>query len=59
VFGGTPCETRLYRRDVLGAGTSVSGPCIVLEEGCTTLVPPGWTASVTAEGHLVLMREQA
>ena len=56
VFDGAPHPTPLYDREALGAGSAVAGPCIVLEEGCTTLVPPGWRGTTTREGHLVLER---
>jgi N-methylhydantoinase A len=56
VFDGSPHPTPLYDRESLGAGSAVAGPCVVLEEGCTTLVPPGWCGTTTREGHLVLER---
>ena len=56
VFGSTPLATPLYSRASLGTGTEVDGPCIVLEEGCTTLVPPGWIGTTTPDGHLLLER---
>jgi N-methylhydantoinase A len=57
VFDSVGLSTALYRRETLGAGGIVAGPCIVLEDGCTTLVPPGWHGTSTAHGHLVLERE--
>jgi len=56
VFESAALRTALYRRDALGAGSVVTGPCIVLEDGCTTLVPPGWRGTTTVHGHLVLER---
>jgi N-methylhydantoinase A len=56
VFDSSAHPTALYRRESLGAGSVVAGPCIVLEDGCTTLVPPGWRGTTTAHGHLVLER---
>ena len=47
VFDGSPLATPLYARAALGTGSEVTGPCIVLEEGCTTLVPPGWRGTTT------------
>ncbi len=55
-FAGSWLTTPVHRREVLPAGASVAGPAIVLEDACTTLVPPSWTASVSAHGHLVLRR---
>jgi N-methylhydantoinase A len=56
IFDATSHDTALYRREALGAGSVVAGPCIVLEDGCTTLVPPGWHGTTTTHGHLVLER---
>jgi len=56
VFDSVTLPTRLHARAGLGAGSAVTGPCIVLEDGCTTLVPPGWAGTTTPHGHLVLER---
>jgi 5-oxoprolinase (ATP-hydrolysing) len=37
----------------------LTGPAIVLEAECTTLVPPGWQLRVSAPGHLILTRTAA
>ncbi len=55
-FAGSWLATPVHRREALPAGATVPGPGIVLEDACTTLVPPSWTASVSAHGHLVLRR---
>ncbi|MFB6395861.1 hydantoinase/oxoprolinase family protein [Polymorphospora lycopeni] len=56
LFAGEYHDTAVYDRTGLGAGTVVEGPCVVLEEGCTTLVPPHWQATTTPHGHLLLER---
>jgi N-methylhydantoinase A len=56
VFARTTHPTALYRREGLGSASVVAGPCIVLEDGCTTLIPPGWQGTTTPHGHLVLER---
>lgn len=56
VFGGVSHDTAVYRRPDLTAESDVDGPAIVVEDGCTTLVPPGWRASVSPHGHLILRR---
>ena len=38
----------------LAPGTTFAGPALVEEYSGTTLVPPGWRARVTADGHLFL-----
>ena len=55
-FDGSWLPTPVHRRESLPAGAVVAGPAIILEDACTTLVPPSWTASVSAHGHLVLRR---
>ena len=55
-FGGSWFETPVHRRAALPATAAIDGPAIVLEDACTTLVPPSWTATVSARGHLVLRR---
>ncbi len=55
-FGGEWVETPVYRREELAAGAALSGPAILLEAECTTLVPPGWSATTSQQGHIVLRR---
>ena len=55
-FDGSWLPTPVHRRESLPAGAVVAGPAIILEDACTTLVPPSWTSSVSAHGHLVLRR---
>ena len=53
---GRERETPVYRREALGAGAALDGPAIVLESTATTVVEPGWRASLAASGDLVLER---
>jgi 5-oxoprolinase (ATP-hydrolysing) len=46
----------LYRRDRLSPGQAVNGPAIIAEDLATTVVEPGWRASVTDRLDLVLTR---
>ncbi|MDE0708865.1 MAG: hydantoinase/oxoprolinase family protein [bacterium] len=55
-FDDTWFETPVYQRSELPAAAELAGPAIVLEDACTTLVPPSWTATVSGHGHLVLRR---
>jgi N-methylhydantoinase A len=55
-FGGEWHETAIHRRPELGAGATVSGPAIVLEDACTILIPPGWSGTVSEHGHLLVER---
>ncbi len=55
-FGGEAMRAPVYARDRLPGGEPVTGPAIVEEMGATTVVPPGWTATVGTWGELVLER---
>jgi 5-oxoprolinase (ATP-hydrolysing) len=46
----------LYRRAALVPGQAVDGPAIIAEDLATTVVEPGWQASVTAARDLLLTR---
>ena len=48
-------ETTLIDRPALGAGT-VEGPAIIEEYDCTTVVPPGWRASLDDWNNVLLTR---
>jgi N-methylhydantoinase A len=55
-FGTETLATPVYSRERLPGGTPVPGPAIVEEMGATTVVPPGWKATVGPWGELVLER---
>ena len=55
-FEGAWHDTAIHSRSVLPGGAEVAGPAIVMEDACTTLVPPLWNARVSEHGHLVLER---
>jgi len=57
-FAGEWHDAPVHRREALGLGVVVPGPSIVLEDACTTAVPPGWAARVAARGSLVIERQQ-
>lgn len=60
VFGGTPCDTTVVRRDDLLAGHTFAGPGVVVEDTATTVVPPGYSVSVDEIGSLIIRnKEQA
>ncbi|HEY1664740.1 MAG TPA: hydantoinase B/oxoprolinase family protein [Trebonia sp.] len=46
----------LYRRDALAPGQDLDGPAIIAEDLATTVVEPGWRASVTSDRDLLLTR---
>jgi N-methylhydantoinase A len=47
-------QTRFVPRSILRVSEVVKGPAIVYEEGTNTVVPPGWTGTVTTGMHLNL-----
>jgi 5-oxoprolinase (ATP-hydrolysing) len=49
----------LHHRHQFGAGDVVDGPAIIAETNATTVVDPGWSATVDNLGNLVLTRVEA
>ncbi len=54
--GGAVHRARVFDRAAMPFGAKIEGPAIVIEANATTVVEPGWTAEVTAHGHLLLTR---
>jgi N-methylhydantoinase A len=54
---GARHDTPVYRRDQLGAGAELTGPAIVEQFDTTTVLLPGWRASVEPNGSLLLRPE--
>jgi 5-oxoprolinase (ATP-hydrolysing) len=52
-------DAAVYDRDAMRPGDAVSGPAVIREDNATTVVEPGWRASLTARGDLVLTRVEA
>ena len=52
-----PTETTIYDRERLAVGAEFAGPAIVEQFDATTVVPPGWHASVDRYGNLILERK--
>jgi 5-oxoprolinase (ATP-hydrolysing) len=57
--GGRWQQVPLLRRDDLRPGQSVAGPAIIAEDLATTVVEPGWRATVTGRLDLLLRRVEA
>jgi 5-oxoprolinase (ATP-hydrolysing) len=57
--GGSSHEAMLYERAHLRSGQRVTGPAIITEPDCTTVVDDGWRATRTAQGHLLVERVTA
>jgi N-methylhydantoinase A len=57
-FGaGKALDATIYDRDKLSVGVTFTGPAIVEQFDATTVVPPGWHASVDRYGNLILERK--
>jgi 5-oxoprolinase (ATP-hydrolysing) len=57
--GGTFREARVYERADLRPGDAIAGPAVIREQNATTVIEPGWRATLTARDHLVLDRVEA
>ncbi|HET9046229.1 MAG TPA: hydantoinase B/oxoprolinase family protein, partial [Casimicrobiaceae bacterium] len=53
---GAHCEAPVYDRDHLRPGDTIDGPAIVRERNATTVIEPGWRATLTPRDHVVLER---
>jgi 5-oxoprolinase (ATP-hydrolysing) len=54
--GGQWHDAALVVREDLQPGDIIAGPAIIAEKNATTVLEPGWQASLTALDHLVLDR---
>ena len=54
--GGKPVEVdaRHYDRALLRAGNLIEGPALILQDDSTTFLPPGFDATVSASGNLLV-----
>ncbi len=52
-------DAALVVREDLRPGDRVAGPAIIAEKNATTVLEPGWEATLTALDHLVLDRREA
>jgi N-methylhydantoinase A len=53
---GEVADWAVYDRAALGPGASLRGPAIIAEDETSTLVGPGWSASVNVLGYIELNR---
>jgi 5-oxoprolinase (ATP-hydrolysing) len=52
-------EAELHVRETLQPGAVIAGPAVIAEKNSTTVVDPGWQATLTAQGNLELARIRA
>jgi len=55
-FRGTAAPTPRFRRQDLRVGHTITAPCIIDEESCTTVVPDGWLVTSEPKGWLAIRR---
>ena len=56
-MAGAARSTPIYARADLREGDRIPGPALIAERNGTTVVEPGWVASVRGTGHLLLERD--
>jgi 5-oxoprolinase (ATP-hydrolysing) len=54
--GGRFHDAPVFDRDDLRPGDRIAGPAVIRERNATTVVEPGWAATLTPRDHLVLER---
>jgi 5-oxoprolinase (ATP-hydrolysing) len=52
-------DAPVYAREDLRPGDAINGPSILRERNATTVIEPGWRATLTERDHLVLERVEA
>jgi N-methylhydantoinase A len=55
-FDGAWVEGEIVDRRTLVISDVVKGPAVILEPDCTSLIHPGWSATVAKGGHLMVER---
>ncbi len=56
MHSGAWLDAALFVRENLQAGATLTGPAIIAEKNATTVVEPGWQATLTAAGPFELRR---
>jgi 5-oxoprolinase (ATP-hydrolysing) len=56
---GRRTEVPVYERAALARGQDIAGPALIAEATATTIVEPGWRATVDAQANLILTRTTA
>ncbi len=57
-FDGKTSDCPVYQREKIDVGVELSGPAIVDQLDCTTVIPPGHRARVDKFKNLILAKEQ-
>jgi N-methylhydantoinase A len=54
---GFETPVSVFAREDLGRGAVIKGPALITETVATTLIHPGWSATVDKVGNMLLLRE--
>ncbi|HEX4883730.1 MAG TPA: hydantoinase B/oxoprolinase family protein [Casimicrobiaceae bacterium] len=57
--GGAFRDARVFAREDLRPGDAIDGPAVIRERNATTVIEPGWRATLTDRDHLVMERVEA
>jgi len=57
-FDGVWVEGEIVDRRTLEISDVIKGPAVILEPDCTSLIHPGWSATVAKGGHLMVERSK-
>jgi N-methylhydantoinase A len=52
--GAVALDTPIYQRTTLSPGAAFIGPAIVAQYDTTTVLPPGWRATIDVAGSLIV-----
>ena len=55
-FDSKLTSTPVYLREKLAAGWRLTGPGLIIDPNSTTIIDPGWQATINKHGHLLLTR---
>ena len=57
IFDGQTLMTTILNRDAMPIGAQYEGPLIIDESSATTVIPPGYTATVDKFGNVIITRQ--
>jgi N-methylhydantoinase A len=52
-------NTKIVDRHALASGVTITGPAIVEDPDCTTVVLPGDVARMSENGHIIAIKSEA
>ncbi|NNF51958.1 MAG: 5-oxoprolinase [Gammaproteobacteria bacterium] len=55
-FQGRDLDTGFFVRQSLAPNDKIPGPAVIIEDGATTVIEPGWIANLTQTGQLLMTR---